>query len=117
MNSLRQVLVLLCVVLAVGTPQVLPAAEGAVAWDELDANEQRVLQRFRDSWDELPPEQEAVPVLVTFLEAGSKINLEKLKLFIEHLETIQGIQKGLAEVDAGQSRPLSEFMAEMQTTQ
>lgn len=65
-------------------------------------------------WDETPPDQEQSQVLVTFLEAGKSINIEKLKLFIEHLETIQGIQQGLAEVDAGQSRPLGDFMAEMQ---
>ncbi|MGB2925973.1 MAG: hypothetical protein WBB82_11785 [Limnothrix sp.] len=72
---------------------------------------------YRDGqvqWDETPPDQGQSQVLVTFLEAGKSINIEKLKLFIEHLETIQGIQQGLAEVDAGQSRPLGDFMAEMQ---
>jgi hypothetical protein len=60
------------------------------------------------------PDAESVAskVLVTFLDP-SKVNVDRLREYLEELETIQGIQQGLADVEAGDSRPLSEFAAEM----
>ncbi len=52
-------------------------------------------------------------VLVTFLEPG-QVNSEKLRQLIDQLETIAGIQQGLEEVNAGQTRPVENFIQEMQ---
>ena len=52
-------------------------------------------------------------VLVTFLEPG-KLNSTKLRQLIEQLETISGIQQGFEEVNAGQTRPIGDFMQQMQ---
>jgi hypothetical protein len=51
-------------------------------------------------------------VLVTFLDP-SMIDAQQLQSYLEQLETLQGIQQGLADIEAGGSRPLSEFEAEM----
>lgn len=56
---------------------------------------------------------EQTQVLVTFLEPG-KINPSKLRQLIEHLETIAGIQQGFEELNAGKSRPIDDFIQEMQ---
>ncbi|EDX70720.1 hypothetical protein MC7420_8148 [Coleofasciculus chthonoplastes PCC 7420] len=62
---------------------------------------------------ELPPDvSDRAQVLVTFLEAG-KINPKQLRQLIDQLETIAGIQQGLAEVDAGQTRPIGDFIQEI----
>jgi hypothetical protein len=50
-------------------------------------------------------------VLVTFLD---QIDPSKLRQLIEHLETIEGIQQGFEEINSGQTRPLAEFIQEMQ---
>lgn len=52
-------------------------------------------------------------VLVTFLDPG-KIDPVKLRQLIEQLETIAGIQQGFEELNAGLTRPLSQFVQEMQ---
>jgi hypothetical protein len=52
-------------------------------------------------------------VLVTFLDPG-KIDPAKLRQLIDHIETITGIQQGLEELNAGQTRPIEDFMQEMQ---
>ncbi len=52
-------------------------------------------------------------VLVTFLDA-SKIDPTKLRQLIEQLETIAGIQQGIEELNAGQTRPIGDFIQEMQ---
>jgi hypothetical protein len=63
---------------------------------------------------ELPQEvSDRTQVLVTFLEPG-RVDLSKLRLVIEHLETIVGIEQGFKELDAGQARPLGDFIQEMQ---
>jgi hypothetical protein len=56
---------------------------------------------------------EQTQVLVTFLEPG-KINPSLLRQLIENLETIAGIQQGLDELNAGKSRPVDDFIQEMQ---
>ncbi len=56
---------------------------------------------------------EQTQVLVTFLEPG-KINPSLLRQLIEHLETIAGIQQGFEELNAGKSRPIDDFIQEMQ---
>jgi hypothetical protein len=56
---------------------------------------------------------EHAQVIVTFFEPG-KINPSLLRQLIEHLETIAGIQQGFEELNAGKSRPLDDFIQEMQ---
>ncbi len=62
---------------------------------------------------ELPETSEQVRVLVTFLEPGD-LDTAKLRQLIGQLETIAGIQQGLDELNAGQTRPVSQFAQEMQ---
>jgi hypothetical protein len=52
-------------------------------------------------------------VLITFLDPG-KIDPSKIRQLIEHLETISGIQQGFEELNSGQTRPLVDFIQEMQ---
>jgi hypothetical protein len=52
-------------------------------------------------------------VLVTFLDPG-KIDSVKLRQLIDQLETIEGIQQGFEELNAGQTRPIGDFVREMQ---
>ncbi|NJL83273.1 MAG: hypothetical protein HC890_10560 [Chloroflexaceae bacterium] len=52
-------------------------------------------------------------VLVTFLNA-STVDSAKLRQLIEQLETIEGIQQGFEELNAGQTRNISSFIQEMQ---
>ena len=52
-------------------------------------------------------------VLVTFL-APSKIDPTKLRQLIDQLETIAGIGQGFEELNAGQTRPIGDFVQEMQ---
>jgi hypothetical protein len=51
-------------------------------------------------------------VLVTFLEP-QQINAQQLQADLEQIETLEGIQRGLADVETGNVRPLSEFETEM----
>lgn len=39
---------------------------------------------------------------------------QKLLELLEQLETIAGIRKGLEDIDAGRTRPVNEFLQEMQ---
>jgi hypothetical protein len=52
-------------------------------------------------------------VLVTFLDPG-KINSAKLRQLIDQFETIEGIQQGFEELNSGQTRPIGDFVQEMQ---
>lgn len=52
-------------------------------------------------------------VLITFLDAGN-IDPSKLRQLIDQLETIAGIQQGFEELNGGQTRPISDFVQEMQ---
>jgi acyl carrier protein len=52
-------------------------------------------------------------VLVTFLDPG-KIDSVKLRQLIDQLETVEGIQQGLEELNSGQTRPIGDFVQEMQ---
>jgi hypothetical protein len=52
-------------------------------------------------------------VLVTFLTPGL-IDSIKLRQLIDQLETIEGIQQGFEELNSGQTRPINDFMKEMQ---
>jgi hypothetical protein len=63
---------------------------------------------------ELPDQvSNSTQVLVTFLEPN-KVDASKLRQIIEQLETIAGIQQGFDELNAGQTRPIQEFIQEMQ---
>jgi hypothetical protein len=63
---------------------------------------------------ELPQDvSDSTQVLVTFLDPGN-LNPTKLRQLIDQLETIAGIQQGLDEVDAGQTRPFDDFVQAMQ---
>jgi hypothetical protein len=52
-------------------------------------------------------------VLVTFLDPD-KINSAKLRQLIDQLETIEGIQQSFEELNSGQTRPVGDFVQEMQ---
>ena len=52
-------------------------------------------------------------VLVTFLDPN-KIDPIKLRQLIDRLETIAGIQLGFEELNAGFTRPIENFVQEMQ---
>jgi len=52
-------------------------------------------------------------VLVTFVEPG-KLDSVKLRQLIEQLETISGIQQGFDELNAGKTRPIGDFVQQMQ---
>ena len=52
-------------------------------------------------------------VLVTFLDSG-KIDPVKLSQLLDQLETIQGIQQGFEELEAGQTSSIADFSEEMQ---
>ena len=56
---------------------------------------------------------ESTQVLVTFLEPG-KFDASKLRQIIEKLETIAGVEQGLEEVNTGKTRPINDFIEEMQ---
>ncbi len=63
---------------------------------------------------ELPGElNDRTQVLVTFLEPGS-VDPSKLRQLIDQLETIAGIQQGFEELEAGKTRPIGDFIQEMQ---
>ncbi len=63
---------------------------------------------------ELPQDlSDCTQVLVTFLDP-SKIDSSKLRQLIDQLETIAGIQQGFEELNAGQIRPIGDFVQEMQ---
>ncbi|MEH2192523.1 MAG: hypothetical protein V7K98_07745 [Nostoc sp.] len=52
-------------------------------------------------------------VLITFLDPA-KIDPNKLRQLIEQLETIAGIGQGFEELNAGNTRPIENFIQEMQ---
>ncbi len=62
---------------------------------------------------ELPQDVSESQVLVTFLDP-SKIDPTKLRQLIDRLETIAGIGQGFEELERGQTRPVGNFIQEMQ---
>lgn len=63
---------------------------------------------------EIPQEvSDRAQVLVTFLDPG-KIDPLKLRQLIDQLETIAGIQQGFEELNASQTRPIGNFIQEIQ---
>ena len=63
---------------------------------------------------ELPQDvSDRTQVLITFLDPG-KIDPTKVRQLIDQLETIAGIQQGFEELERGQTRPLGDFIEEMQ---
>ena len=73
-----------------------------------------IYQNGQIELSELPQNMsDRTQVLVTFLEPG-KIDPTKLSQLIEKLETIAGIQQGFEELNAGQTRPIGNFIEDMQ---
>jgi hypothetical protein len=73
-----------------------------------------IYQNGQIELSELPQDvSNSTQVLVTFLDPD-KLDPVKLRQLIDQLETIAGIQQGFDEVNAGQSRPMSEFIQAMQ---
>jgi hypothetical protein len=73
-----------------------------------------IYQDGKIQFTELPQNvSEQSQVLVTFLDPD-KIDSVKLRQLIEQLETIEGIQQGFEELNAGQTRPIGDFVQEMQ---
>jgi hypothetical protein len=63
---------------------------------------------------ELPQDvSDRTQVLITFLDP-SNIDATKLRQLIEQLETIAGIGQGFEELNAGRTRPIGDFIQEMQ---
>ena len=60
-----------------------------------------------------PMAGDRVQVLVTFLDTHS-LDSAKLRQLIEQLETVAGLQQGFEELNAGHTRPTSQFTQEMQ---
>ncbi len=52
-------------------------------------------------------------VLVTFLDS-SNIDPAKLSELIDRIETIAGISQGIEELNKGQTRPIGDFIHDMQ---
>jgi hypothetical protein len=52
-------------------------------------------------------------VLVTFLDSNN-INPAKLSELIDRIESIAGITQGLEELNSGQTRPIGDFIQDMQ---
>ncbi len=52
-------------------------------------------------------------VLVTFLDP-TNLDGTKLRQLIDQLETIAGLQQGFQELNAGQARPIADFIQDMQ---
>jgi hypothetical protein len=73
-----------------------------------------IYQNGQIELSELPQDVScSAQVLVTFLEPG-KLDATKLRQLIDQLEMIAGIQQGFDEVNAGQTRPISDFVQAMQ---
>ena len=72
---------------------------------------------YRDGQIEFtePPKDvnNSTQVLITFLDSGN-IDPHKIRQLIEHLETIAGIGRGFEELNAGKTRPITDFIQEMQ---
>ena len=62
-----------------------------------------------------PPQNmgDRTQVLVTFLDPNN-IDPAKLSELIERIETIAGISQGLEDLNKGQTRPISDFIQDMQ---
>ena len=52
-------------------------------------------------------------VLVTFIDS-TKLDPVKLSQLIDRLETIAGIEQGFEELNRGQTRPIGNFIQDMQ---
>ena len=64
--------------------------------------------------NELPEKvSDRTQVLVTFLDYEG-VNPSKLRQLIDQLETIAGIQQGFDELETSQTRPIENFIQEMQ---
>ena len=75
---------------------------------------QGIYQDGKIQLTELPQDvSDRSQVLVTFLDP-SKIDPAKLRQLIYQLETIEGIQQGFEELNSGQTRPVGDFVQEMQ---
>ncbi|WP_414561874.1 MULTISPECIES: hypothetical protein [unclassified Anabaena] len=73
-----------------------------------------IYQNGQIQLNELPQDlSDRTQVLVTFLDPG-KIDPAKLSQLIEQLETVAGIQQGFEELNSGQTRPIGDFIQEMQ---
>jgi hypothetical protein len=73
-----------------------------------------IYQDGQIQFSELPKDvSDRSQVLVTFLDPG-KIDSVKLRQLIDQLETIEGIQQGFEELNSGKTRPIGDFVQEMQ---
>ncbi|NES99100.1 MAG: hypothetical protein F6K62_20450 [Sphaerospermopsis sp. SIO1G2] len=73
-----------------------------------------IYQDGKIEFNEIPESiRNQTQVLITFLDPEN-INPTKIRELIEHLETVAGIQQGFDELNSGKSRPLTDFIQEMQ---
>ena len=116
-----------------GTIEKLAIAPGATPWvialatvvmslklKKIQTQRQPMLKTIKGIYQdgqvhltELPQDVSESQVLVTFLDP-SKIDPTKIYQLIDRLETIAGIGQGFEELNAGQTRPIGDFVQEMQ---
>ena len=89
---------------------MLKTVEGIYQNGQIELTE---LPQDVSDWLRHRPKGDRTQVLVTFLAPG-KIAPNKLRQLIEQLETIAGIQQGFEELERGQTRPIGDFIQEMQ---
>ena len=89
---------------------MLKTVEGIYQNGQIELTE---LPQDVSDWLRHRPKGDRTQVLVTFLAPG-KIAPTKLRQLIEQLETIAGIQQGFEELECGQTRPIGDFIQEMQ---
>ena len=89
---------------------MLKTVEGIYQNGQIELTE---LPQDVSDWLRHRPKGDHTQVLVTFLDP-SKIASTQLRQLIEQLETIAGIQQGFEELERGQTRPIGDFIQEMQ---
>jgi hypothetical protein len=73
-----------------------------------------VYQNGQIELSELPQDiNSSAQVLVTFLDP-EKLDPAKVRQLIDQIETVAGIQQGFDEVNAGNTRPMNDFVQAMQ---
>jgi hypothetical protein len=89
---------------------MLKTVEGIYQNGQIELTE---LPQDVSDWLRHRPKGDRTQVLVTFLAPG-KITPTQLRQLIDQLETIAGIQQGFEELERGQTRPIGDFIQEMQ---
>jgi hypothetical protein len=89
---------------------MLKTVEGVYQNGQIELTE---LPQEVSDWLRHRPQGDRTQVLITFLDPG-KIDHTKIRQLMEQLETIAGIQQGFEEIERSQTRPIGDFIQEMQ---